>query len=39
MKKLTREERKYWRNQYIKAAVIIFGSLFVLAVGLPNWVG
>lgn len=36
MRNMTREERRYWRRETIKA-VSVFGVFLVLAAGLPNW--
>ena len=36
MKTMTREERRYWRNQYIKLAVIIIAAV-AAAVVIRSW--
>lgn len=35
---MTREERKMWRRECIRASVII-AALFAMFLGLPNWIG
>ena len=33
----TREERRYWRNQYIKLAAIIIAAVAAAVVMPPQW--
>lgn len=35
---MTREEWKLWRRECIRAAVLMI-AVYLLALGLPNWIG
>ena len=35
---MTREERRYWRRERIRSAVLMI-VVGLMALGLPNWIG